>query len=196
MTQRTSRELLIAAAVLGAAFVALTLYVRSHGPIPGDGRALHYALTRELPAQAILDTEQFFGVLGSPAIGGLTTIIAAIITWRTLGAGLAALVLVAAAIVVLEKPIADLIGTTDASLELAFPPGGYPSGHALYAAAVGGVLVVIGRPEVRVIAGISLIAIGITRVTTHAHLVNEVLGGYLLGGAWLCLVLAVSRRVL
>jgi undecaprenyl-diphosphatase len=40
-----------------------------------------------------------------------------------------------------------------------------------------------------------IVAIGWSRLALGAHYATDVLGGYLLGGAWLCLALAVRSRL-
>ena len=118
MTSRTSRELLIAAGGLFAAFMFLSLFVKHSGPIPGDGRALAYARTRALPPQWLSDFEQFWSTAGTPVIGLLTTATATVIAWRTQGLRIALLVPAAAVIVFAEQPIADWVGTSAAACRL------------------------------------------------------------------------------
>lgn len=83
---------------------------------------------------------------------------------------------------------------TAAAAELDFEPGGYPSGHALFAATTMGAVAVLGarhgRREVAMVALCVALLMGFVRATDRSHMLNEVLGGYLLGGAWLCLLVA------
>jgi len=185
--------------VLFAAFVALALWVRFHGPLPGDGRAHDWAAAHGTPSQRTYDLYNVFGVLGTPPGALLTTSTAALILLRNVSARAAAMLLGAALITLVEPQLAQLVGTTDAAVRLGLPGGGFPSGHALYAGAVLGMLAWLGRahgrPEVTAVCLAVIVLMGLTRVISGAHLPSEVLGGYLLGGAWLCLVLAVTRAV-
>ena len=198
MTRRTSRDLLIAAGGLAGAFGLLTLYVRFSGTIPGDGRALRFARDHGVHRQNVADVYSFIGTLGTPAVGLATTLVAAVLVFTNVGARAAALVLASALIVLAEHPLASAVGTTDAATALGFKSGGFPSGHTLYATAVFGMLAVLGRRHGRPDATfIAVVAIGLTavqRVVTGAHLLDETVAGMLLGGAWLCLVLAVDAR--
>lgn len=193
----SSRGLRLSVAALGGAFLLLTLWVRFAGTIPGDGRLLDLAL-RQTPHPDVFAAYQFFGGLGSPLVAPFVTLAAAIIVLRNVGAREAGSVVLAAAGSLLELPVAHVVGHTDAQAELARPAGGFPSGHAAYATAtfgmVGWLAVRHGRPEVAAVAGTVTLLMGIARVADHSHLLDEVLAGYLLGGAWLCLVLLVAGR--
>jgi undecaprenyl-diphosphatase len=48
-----------------------------------------------------------------------------------------------------------------------------------------------GRRDAALILGGLVVAMGPARVLASAHLPSDVLGGYLLGGAWLLVVLAI-----
>lgn len=199
MTRRISHELLIAAAVLFAAFVALALWVRFHGPLPGDGRAHGWAVAHRAPGQRTYDFCNVFGALGTGPGALLTTVTAAVILLRNVSARAAGMLLAAAAITLVEPRLAGFVGTTDSALALGFPAEGFPSGHVLYAAAVLGMLAWLGRahgrPEVTSVCLVAIVLMGLTRVLSGVHLPSDVLGGYLLGGAWLSLVLGVTRAV-
>lgn len=201
MTSRISRELL-AAAVLGLALVALTLWVKLHGPIPGDERLLRWAQAHPATSEAFSNFQQFFGTLGSPIVGALTALTAATVALRNVGAGAAAFIVLAAAGALLEIPLTDLVGRTDAAAQLGVQGGGYPSGHALFAATTLGAIAVVGwrtgRREVATIALVLALLMGMVRATDRSHLLDEVLAGYLLGAMWLCFLLSTStgpRRV-
>jgi membrane-associated phospholipid phosphatase len=73
------------------------------------------------------------------------------------------------------------------------PGNSFPSGHALASMVVYGALVLVFLPAlhgwwrraVLAVAGLLVLAIGFTRVALGAHFVSDVLGGWLLGVAWL-----------
>ncbi len=51
-----------------------------------------------------------------------------------------------------------------------------------------------GRPEVAAVSILATVLMGISRVADRSHLLDEVLGAYLLGGAWLCLLIGIATR--
>ena len=77
-------------------------------------------------------------------------------------------------------PVAHVVGDTDAAAKLSFVAGGYPSDHMLYATSVFGMFAVLGRrhgrPEVTFIAVALVLAMGVQRVASGAHLIDEVIG--------------------
>jgi membrane-associated phospholipid phosphatase len=78
----------------------------------------------------------------------------------------------------------------------------FPSGHVLAATVFAGLLLVLWlpacrRPRQRIILGAAALAwpvlMSIARVYLGSHYPTDVLGGLLLGSAWLCLCLALIR---
>ena len=103
----------------------------------------------------------------------------------------------------------DIIGRHRPPLSEAIPPFEYspsfPSGHTLNAVVICGVLAYLlvirqQRPAARValVTASVLIAVtvGLTRVLLGAHWLTDVLAGWLLGGAWLALVITAHRLYL
>jgi undecaprenyl-diphosphatase len=72
----------------------------------------------------------------------------------------------------------------------------YPSGHMAYATALFGCLALVTWRHRRRAATIALVAIlplmAVDRVVTGAHLPSDVIGGFLVGAAWLITVVAVA----
>lgn len=67
-----------------------------------------------------------------------------VLLWHTTGPRHALILLAAAMAVVADRPLADLIGTTEAFAT----PGGLPSGHGLFAASSFGAIAHLGRRDV------------------------------------------------
>lgn len=76
----------------------------------------------------------------------------------------------------------------------------FPSGHALGAAAILGVLVYIGwlhhprwMPLFATVAGLLVLIVGLSRIYLGVHWTTDVLAGWLIGISWLLLCLTVRR---
>ena len=194
MTPRISRRPLALAGALAAAFVGLTAWVELAGPLPGDEAVRRWTWDHAPVSGDGLAFQQFFATLGSPYVALLVALAAATVVLYNVGAMPALFVVAAAAGTLLEQPLAELVGSTAAASELDFEPGGFPSGHALFAATTMGAVAVLGarhgRREVAMVAVCVALLMGFVRATDRSHMLNEVLGGYLLGGAWLCLLVA------
>lgn len=103
--------------------------------------------------------------------------------------------------------IASFVGRPRPSPELVYvaeqiPAGSFPSGHALNLTAIFGFLLYLifvqappgwWRPLVLVLLSVPILTIGVARVQAGAHWPSDVLGGYLLGGIWLALTIALYR---
>jgi undecaprenyl-diphosphatase len=80
---------------------------------------------------------------------------------------------------------------------------GFPSGHATQSAAVYGALVVVcaaSSPSARralwsALATVAVVLIGASRVYLGVHWTTDVVGGWVLGGIWLWIVVATTRRL-
>lgn len=198
MTSRISREWLLASAGLLIAFIGLTAWVRFQGPVPGDERVLRWATAHPTNDPNVSGVYQLFGSLGTRYVALAATIAAALVVLANIGAAEAGLVLAGAAVALLEPFVMRLAAPTKAALVLGVPEGGYPSGHVLFATGAFGTVAWMGhrhgRPEVTLIAVALVVLMGVSRVLDRSHVVSDVLAGYLLGGAWLCLLVGVANR--
>lgn len=172
------------------------------GPLPGDlalGRALQQALPPTGAAGSLL------GVLGDAA--WLLPVVAVLVgilrrRWRpmvlllvaALGATSVAEVILAP-IVERPRPLEDLVRVYDRAGGY-----GYPSGTSMMALATLGAIAHLvrrpGRIGTALVAaiGVLTVLIGLSRVHAGAHWGSDVLGGWLLGTAWLLPVLALYQR--
>jgi undecaprenyl-diphosphatase len=71
----------------------------------------------------------------------------------------------------------------------------FPSGHAMTSTAAYGAVVLLARRRAVTVAAIVLVvAIGITRIVLGVHWVTDVLGGWVVGAAWVLLCARVLLR--
>lgn len=76
----------------------------------------------------------------------------------------------------------------------------FPSGHATQAAAVFAMITVVltARTSARyrvlggVVAGLLILAVGVSRIYLGVHWFTDVVGGWALGGLWACVVIALN----
>jgi undecaprenyl-diphosphatase len=191
------------------AFVALTIPIRAGHNWPGEWALVEWALAmRELGWTAAMQAITF---LGSSAVGlGLSV-----------GASVALFVRYRQLVPSVWLPLAAMLGSAPINFGLRYACGrlrpgvtyiphrvpelshpfqrwSYPAGHAMSATICYGLLayyVLHARPQWRTWVqgglGVGLAVIGFSRVYLGVHWPTDVLGGYLAGGAWLALCIAV-----
>ncbi len=153
------------------------------------------------------------GTIGAPIVAMIVVILLSL-RWRSwlpvtlmLAAGLGSVT-----VTVIGKNYIDRVRPPH---ELAIPPfessPSFPSGHALNAVVVGGVIAYLlwrrldgyqkSRIAVVVLAVVYAVAMGLSRVYLGHHWLTDVMTGWLLGSAWLALVItthvvavAIARR--
>lgn len=195
MTRRISPELLAAGGML-AAFAVLAVWAQ-HGTIPGDTRPFVWAYTHRVGGDGPrASLQELFGALGTRPVAALTVAVAAWIVGRNVGAREAVAFLVSTAIVFPAELIQRLLGPTYLARFIVPRDANFPSVHVVYAIASWGFLAVLaarlGRREIVVVLALMTLAMGVLRVTVAAHFPSDVVAGYLLGGAWLLVVVALS----
>ena len=153
------------------------------------------------------------GTIGAPIIATVVVVILSLRwhSWLPVTLMLAA-ALGSVTVTVIGKNYIDRVRPPH---ELAIPPfessPSFPSGHALNAVVIGGVIAYLlwrrldgyqkSRVAVVVLAVIYAIAMGLSRVYLGHHWLTDVMTGWLLGSAWLALVItthvvavAITRR--
>jgi undecaprenyl-diphosphatase len=179
--------------VLLACVPGLWLYLHYIGPL-GDEAILRRV--RGHPQLASSHLLQFLGDLGTTSVALLTLAVAVVLVVRAIGLLAGAAVLLASFGVVLNEGVRAILGPTPAS-EVTFGAlvDSYPSGHTVYATTVFGMLAWLawehGRRDAAVVLAGLVVAMGPARVLSSAHLASDVIGGYLLGAAWLLVTLTV-----
>jgi undecaprenyl-diphosphatase len=101
----------------------------------------------------------------------------------------------ASTVVILNALLKHLFGPTPLWVEYHEFGRNFPSGHVAYATSLFGMVAYVAhqhRQRAIVVTAVTLIVLmGADRVLSRAHLPSDVIAGYLVGGAWLCLVLAL-----
>jgi undecaprenyl-diphosphatase len=187
---------------LVAALIVLGLAV-ADGPLQID-LAIAAAIAPAWPAVAT----ELGNLLGSLPIAALIGIVAATASWTVGRRGTALAFVVALAG---ELPVTIVKAVVDRPR----PPGGidieaigsvasYPSGHTVRAVVIGGLLLatVVWTSHVRIRQALAIVGagaivglVGMARIASGEHWPTDVLGGVLLGGAWLTISLTVARVV-
>lgn len=195
---------MVAAVGCGLGFVALTVAVASHpAPFAVDLDARQTAGELQVTwATAIMRT---VSVVGS--FPGVVTILALVagailVLRREARLGLWLAVEVAGAVAMYQglkaildrpRPMGGLVETTGSA---------FPSGHATQGIAFFGLLAVVllavapGRARVPAAAAAVVVGLlsGLSRVYLGVHWLTDVAGGFLLGGAWLSILLLARAR--
>jgi membrane-associated phospholipid phosphatase len=194
---RHRRASLIVAVSLLAFVVGLRWWLDWVGPLPGDRLAASRLLLGP-QGDLIGQLAKFYEAVGSPIAAIATVVVATWTIYRRDGPRVAAGVLLAAAVVLVTAALKALWGPTP--LVAAIAPkaaANYPSGHTAYVTSVLGYIAVVGRQhrqaELVVVCLLLVAGMGPARVADRSHLVSDVLGGYLLGAAWLILVILWAR---
>jgi membrane-associated phospholipid phosphatase len=185
------------------AFALVTMAIYGHGPLLGvdtsveqtfASHRLHW-LIRFFAAET--HTASFY--VAAPFLLLVSAGMAALDrSWRPLLLGLAALVLLAVSVGTGK----EVIGRSRIPFAAnAFGDGGtsYPSGHATTAVVVSGCLVLLFADRLSPLVrrcGLALVALyslmsGFSRIYLHAHWFTDVLAGWLLGTAIVCLLAVV-----
>jgi membrane-associated phospholipid phosphatase len=143
------------------------------------------------PLNDLLDTISI-GSLGLAALAAV-----AIALWRRRPDVAVAVVVVLAGANVTTQVLKEVLATADPlalNSDRAFAEA-FPSGHSTAAASVGLVAVMAVAPEIRrvtaTLAVIYAVGVGIATVALGWHYPSDVLGGYLVAGAWAAAVGAV-----
>jgi hypothetical protein len=189
------RRFVLVAIGLVAVVAIVWIYMAATGGFPGDRALAEWARTRP-PSERFNNVNSFFGGWAAGPIAISVVVLGAAVAGRRLGPRAAAMVLVAALAGPLNQLVASVLGPPPLAAEFFRGQSVYPSGHAAFASAIGGVLAVLawsrGLWEAALIIACVALATGLSRVLSGAHALSDVLAAYALGGAWLLLVLAVA----
>ena len=189
----------LAVVLVAVPFATLVFQVLGEGPLTQlDGRAANRLNDMVHDNAAAVEALQLISWLGRPVILGLIVAVGVIVLWRrgqpkliaflvltTLGGGLvdsAVKLLVNRPRPIVDHPVQTAFGKS------------FPSGHSMSSLICFGALLVIFLPALKsararriaVIATSALVfAIGVSRLMLGVHFVTDVIGGFVLGAAWL-----------
>ena len=188
----------VALVIVAVPFSTLTLAVLAKGPLTRfDGRVANAANDRVHGHPVAVTTLKLLSGLGQPLV--LTAIVVAAVAYllrhrrtrlavflvvTSLGGGLVDTAVKGAVDrprPVVDHPVATALGKS------------FPSGHTMSSTIVYVALLVVFQPAIPVAArrwavavvGLLVLAIGCSRLLLGVHFVSDVVGGYLLGAAWL-----------
>lgn len=191
-------RLLVTSAGLLVVVIALHAWIDRSGALPGDRVALRFYRTQRVTSLNH-DFPSLLGTIGLPTVATVTVAVATWLVGRRLGVASAALVVATAAVVIVNDTMKDAWGPTPIMLEYLGErqAGNFPSGHVAYATAVFGYLAWLalrqGQRDIAVVLLAVVVLMGPSRILTHAHFPSDVVGGYVIGAAWLILVIALSE---
>ena len=200
------RAWLIAALILAAVFAGLAWFASAHPANALDLRTLH-TVAAHRPA-ALTSAMRTLTWLGSGVVLYPALVVASLALWRRTRRHQDPAALIAALIGAIV-----LYSLLKAGIGRARPPAAYavdtysglafPSGHATQSTAFYGMLALLtatawprrARP-IWIGAVAVVLVVGASRVYLGAHWLTDVLGGFAVGAAWMCLVAVVWTRSL
>jgi undecaprenyl-diphosphatase len=191
----------LASAVLFAAFGGLALAVRgAPGWVVGPD-----ARVGALLGGRGLAVAESLSWLASWPVWTTLVVVGGALLWRRGERRLAVMLVVADVSADLLALVSKLLvdrtppGSTAGDLDALLNGSFFPSGHAVRATVVLGLglMLLVPRGSAWARAAVPaalalLLALGASRVAVHAHLASDILGGYLLGAAWVELTLGVA----
>jgi undecaprenyl-diphosphatase len=203
---RTSPFILATGTVCTAVFAALTWYVVARLPVTHlDRRLQAFVVGHRTPwLNALLET---WTRLGSTTV--LVPVLLAVsvrLVWRRRDLYAVAYLWTALlGAMLLDQVFKHAIGRARPPVAAMLTPAGgyaYPSGHAIQAITIWGILAALAvadrgrctRALLLATAGLVIVLVGVSRIYLGVHWFTDVVGGYALGATWLTVLLAVRLR--
>ncbi|MCW2958214.1 MAG: phosphatase family protein [Solirubrobacterales bacterium] len=200
----SEREASLLRLAAGSLIVAIVVFGWEHlvGPLPGERWLTDRAYHRIDANAQLARGSGFLSSIGFVSVAVPTIAVVAWFVHREFGPRWAVLVPLAAVPGVVARVVKGWTGPTELAREVNVLPGvttgALPSGHAAYAAALFGLVLVLGvvrrRTDVAVVAGLLIAAIAAALVLQGAHHPADVLDGVALGTAWLLAVIVLAAR--
>jgi membrane-associated phospholipid phosphatase len=195
---RTSRTFLLLSAASLLLVFALHFWLVWVGSFPGDRWAAAQSTAIFSRPKWLQDTVRDYGDLGSPGLATAIVLALGLWLWWVAGRRAATALLIACLAVALNALLKTIFGPTPFAVQLYRSGSNFPSGHvAFVTATVGfaGLVAVKYRQWWLVAVAVVLVGgIGPARVISGAHVVSDVIGGYLMGAAGVLLACAYLAR--
>ncbi len=198
---------LFVVAALGLAFgVLLTLVRLRWSPLQNLDRSVADGLNRwasrsEVTVQVLQQISSF----GGPTfLASLVTLLVVVLLIRRRPRPAIYLALTGLGAALLDPSLKALIGRLRPVVEVpvaSAPGNSFPSGHSLGSMVVYGAIVLVflaavrrrWRPWFVALAAVLVVAVGFTRIALGVHFLSDVLGGWLLGLAWISITAYTFR---
>jgi membrane-associated phospholipid phosphatase len=177
---------------------ALRAWLQWVGPLPGDKYAIANFTKPQHEGDVLRHLTSFFSSLGTPGVAALVVGVAASVLWLFTSNRTVRGLLVACLVIPLNALLKLISGPTPLWSEVHVAGHNFPSGHVAFVTSVIGYLGWVAARR-RQLVGVALtlllvLGMGPARVAVGAHLVSDVIAGYLVGGAVLVLAIAVADR--
>lgn len=183
----------------GVGFGVLLMLVRFHwGPLyRADHEAAEWFNSLVAPHHPLVTVLQAVTDLGGrPVLIWLVTIAVVGLLIRRQSRLAVYLIITGVGGLILDPSLKALVGRLRPVVDVpvaSAPGNSFPSGHALGSFVAYGALLLVFLPAVAprwrkpaiALAGLLVVLIGLTRIALGVHFVSDVLGGWLLGAAWL-----------
>jgi undecaprenyl-diphosphatase len=195
----------IAVVLVAVPFATLTFQVLAKGPLTRlDGRIANRLNDAVNGSPTVVRILQLISWLGRPVILGAVIAVAVVILWRRHQPKLVAfLVLTSLGGGIVDSVVKMLVNRprphVDHPIQTAFGKS-FPSGHSMSSLICYGALLVIFLPALKrtrdrhiavAATAVLVLAIGLSRLMLGVHFVSDVVGGYVLGAAWLIGAVAI-----
>jgi membrane-associated phospholipid phosphatase len=178
--------------------VALRAWLQWVGPLPGDRYAAARFTTPWFDAAVVRRFTSFCSTLGTPLVAAAVVCVALLVLWLCTDRRTAYGLVVACLVVPLNALLKLVSGPTPLWSDTYHVGLNFPSGHVAFVTSVVGYLGWVAarrhQPAGVVAALLVVLGMGPARVLAGAHLVSDVIAGYLVGGAVLVLAVTACRR--
>lgn len=166
------------------------------GPVPGDRYAAAHFGSSHPEGYVLRHLTSFFSSLGTPLIAAAVVCVALPVLWLRADRRTTYGLVVACLVVPLNALLKLISGPTPLWTHTYHVGVNFPSGHVAFVTSVVGYLGWVAarrhQPVAVVVAMLVVVGMGPARVVVGAHLVSDVIAGYLVGGAVLILATSLS----
>jgi membrane-associated phospholipid phosphatase len=188
---RIGRSYAPSAWVLGSATLLLLVFAMrwelSLRPFPGDAWAAQLGASHK--PWLVYAITRVYQQVGRPIVAVGEVLLMVVWLWRTSGPRVAKGLLITLLASASCGVIKEVCGPTPFWLALHHVGTDFPSGVVTFVTAAGGYLATVAKREGRSTTAAIIIAVivgaGPARILGGQHVLSDVIGGYMLGGAWL-----------